>query len=63
MRTMRRFASTREETMSRKKEFEKAVLVRMTEEQHEKIAKIAKKKQATIADTIREYIKRAKCPK
>lgn len=52
---------SREVTMPRKKEFECAVLVRMSKEQHEKIQRIAEQKGKSIADVVRDYIQRAKC--
>ena len=55
--------SREEINMPRKKEFQKAVLVRMSDEQHEKLQKIADAKKTSSANVLREYIKRAKCPK
>ena len=49
--------------MARKKEYERAVLIRMSQEQHEKLKKIASAKGKGIADIVRDYIQRAKCPK
>lgn len=54
---------SREEIMPRKKEYDRAVLIRMSQEQHEKLKKIANAKGKGIADIVRDYIQRAKCPK
>lgn len=53
----------REDSMARKKEFDTAVLVRMSKEHHEKLEKIAQAKGIALADVIRSMINRAKCPK
>lgn len=53
----------REEYMARKKEYETAILVRINKAQHEKIKAIAEEKNKSIADILRDYIKRAKSPK
>lgn len=51
------------EVMPRKKEYETAILVRISKEQHDKLQKIATAKGQGVAETVREYIKRAKMPK
>ena len=52
----------REETMPRKKEFSKAILVRLDENLYKKLFDIAEAKGLTFAEVMRQQLKRAKKP-